>query len=140
VQNIRAVSAANGPNGELRCLIGGRDLRRVPFKGWVIIEPFGTTDGSVRSFCIMQRDEVRVTSIYAPCYRLDNGKRVGRSLIVAKDVQGYCGITATSAIRPPAEGQRTVTEIIFRFYDITDLAMRRLFALSPIFSHHLRYR
>lgn len=59
VQRVRAVPAANGPNGELRCFVGGNDPRRVPYKGWVIIEPFGTADGSVRSFCIMQRVEVK---------------------------------------------------------------------------------
>jgi hypothetical protein len=59
VQNVRAVRVANGPNGELRCRIGGIDHRRVPYKGWVIIEPFGTADESVQSFCMMQRDEVR---------------------------------------------------------------------------------
>ncbi|KAH9994618.1 CAMK/CAMKL/CHK1 protein kinase [Russula vinacea] len=57
VQNVRAVRAVNGPSGELRCRIGGIDHRRVPYKGWVIIEPFGTADGSVQSFCMMQRDE-----------------------------------------------------------------------------------
>ena len=69
MQNVRAVQAVNGPNGELRCRIGALDHRRVPYKGWVIIEPFGTADGSVRSFCIMQRDEVKKTPtfIYASC-------------------------------------------------------------------------
>src|SRR6266404_263421 len=54
---VRAVRAVDGPNGELRCRIGALDARRVPFKGWAIVEPFATADGSVRSFCIMQRDE-----------------------------------------------------------------------------------
>lgn len=58
VQGIRAKRTADEPNGELRCRIGAFDHRRVPYKGWVIIEPFSTVDGSVRSFCIMQRDEV----------------------------------------------------------------------------------
>jgi len=57
VQGVRVKRAADGPNGELRCRIGALDHRRVPFKGWVIAEPFSTADGSVRSFCIMQRDE-----------------------------------------------------------------------------------
>jgi hypothetical protein len=56
VQNVRSVQAVNGPNGELRCRIGGFDHRRVQYKGWVIIEPFAKAD--VRSFCVMQRDEV----------------------------------------------------------------------------------
>jgi len=60
VQGIRAKRAIDGPNGELRCRIGALDHRRVPFKGWVIVEPFSTADGGVRSFCIMQRDEVKV--------------------------------------------------------------------------------
>ena len=34
------------------------DRRHVPLKGWVIAEPFSMADGSVGSFCIMQRDEV----------------------------------------------------------------------------------
>ncbi|KAH9003291.1 CAMK/CAMKL/CHK1 protein kinase [Lactarius hatsudake] len=55
--SVRAVRAPNGPSGELRCRIGAFDARRVPYKGWVIVEPFITADGSVRSFCIMQRDE-----------------------------------------------------------------------------------
>ncbi|KAI9454195.1 CAMK/CAMKL/CHK1 protein kinase [Russula earlei] len=56
---VLAVGAARVDelNGELRCRIGGLDHRRVPFRGWVIIEPFDTADGSVRSFCVMQRDE-----------------------------------------------------------------------------------
>lgn len=89
MQNVRAVRAVNGPSGELRCRIGGIDHRRVPYKGWVIIEPFGTADGSVQSFCMMQRDEVRshfylrVALTFWRCV-----KRVGRSHIVAKDVQG----------------------------------------------------
>ncbi len=56
--SVRAVRAVNGPNGELRCRIGTLDARRVPLKGWAIVEPFATADGSVRSLCIMQRDEV----------------------------------------------------------------------------------
>ena len=91
MQNVRAVRVANGPNGELRCRIGGIDHRRVPYKGWVIIEPFGTADESVQSFCMMQRDEVRshlslylrIVLTFWRCV-----KRVGRSHIVAKDVQG----------------------------------------------------
>ncbi|KAI0288298.1 CAMK/CAMKL/CHK1 protein kinase [Russula brevipes] len=55
VQKVRSVPAVNGPNGELRCRIGGFDHRRVQYKGWVIIEPFAKAD--VRSFCVMQRDE-----------------------------------------------------------------------------------
>jgi len=55
VQKVRSVQAVNGPNGELRCRIGGFDHRRVQYKGWVIIEPFAKAD--VRSFCVMQRDE-----------------------------------------------------------------------------------
>ncbi|KAI9457642.1 CAMK/CAMKL/CHK1 protein kinase [Lactarius psammicola] len=55
--SVRAVRAVNGPNGELRCRIGALDARRVPLKGWAIVEPFATADGNVRSLCIMQRDE-----------------------------------------------------------------------------------
>jgi serine/threonine-protein kinase CHEK1 len=58
VQGVRAVRTADGSNGELRCRIGGLDHRHVPFKGWVIIELFDTANGSVRSFSVMQRDEV----------------------------------------------------------------------------------
>ncbi|KAH9991959.1 CAMK/CAMKL/CHK1 protein kinase [Russula compacta] len=54
LQDVRAVRA---DNGELRCRIGASDHRRVPFRGWVIVEPFATADGSVRSFCVMQRDK-----------------------------------------------------------------------------------
>lgn len=64
--SIRAVRAVNGPNGELRCRIGGLDARRVPFKGWAIVESFATAEGSVRSFCIMQRDEVILSPLYQP--------------------------------------------------------------------------
>ena len=63
MQGIRAKRAANGPDGELRCRIGALDHRHVPYKGWVIVEPFSTVDGSVQSFCIMQRDEV-INSCY----------------------------------------------------------------------------
>lgn len=57
-QSIRTVRSVNGPNGELRCRIGALDARRVPFKGWAIVEPFVMANGSARSFCVMQRDEV----------------------------------------------------------------------------------
>ena len=60
-QDIRAVRAVDGPYGELRCRIGKLDHRRVPYKGWVSVEPFSTTDRSARSFCLMQRDEVIIT-------------------------------------------------------------------------------
>ena len=110
MQNVRTVQAVNGPNGELRCRIGALDHRRVPYKGWVIIEPFGTADGSVRSFCIMQRDEVKKKNPPLSTPHAEDEKRAGRSHIMAKDVQGYCAITATRAIRPPPEGQRTVSE------------------------------
>jgi len=55
--SFRTVRAVNGLNGELRRRIGGLDARRVPVKGWAIVESFATAQGSVRSFCIMQRDE-----------------------------------------------------------------------------------
>lgn len=55
--SVRAVRAVNGPKGELRCRIGASDARRVPYKGWAIVESFATADGSMRSLCIMQRDE-----------------------------------------------------------------------------------
>lgn len=57
MQGVRTKRAADGPDGELRWRIGALDHRRVPFKGWVIAEPFSMADGSVGSFCIMQRDE-----------------------------------------------------------------------------------
>jgi len=56
-QNVRAVRAANGLYGELRCLIGGSDHRRVPFKGWVVVEP-AFRSGVRFSGCVMQRDQV----------------------------------------------------------------------------------
>lgn len=62
--SVRVVRAVNGPNGELRCRIGGLDARRVPYKGWATVEPSAMADGTVRSFCIMQRDEV----IHSPVY------------------------------------------------------------------------
>ncbi|KAI0247400.1 CAMK/CAMKL/CHK1 protein kinase [Lactifluus subvellereus] len=55
--SVRTVRSVDGPNGELRCRIGALDARRQPFKGWAIVEPFATADGSVWSFCVMQRDE-----------------------------------------------------------------------------------
>ncbi|KAF8269432.1 kinase-like domain-containing protein [Lactarius quietus] len=55
--SIRAVRASDGSNGELRCRIGTLDARRVPLKGWAIVESFATAEGSARSLCIMQRDE-----------------------------------------------------------------------------------
>ena len=58
--------AVNGPNGELRCRIGALDARRVPVKGWAIVESFAMAQGSVRSFCIMQRDEVILSPLYVP--------------------------------------------------------------------------
>jgi len=57
VQDVRTKRAVDGPDGQLRCRIGALDHRRVPFKGWVIVEPFSTPDRSAQSFCIMQRDE-----------------------------------------------------------------------------------
>jgi len=56
-QGVRAARAVDDSNGEWRYRVGGLDHRRMPFKGWVIVEPFDTADCSVRSFCLMQRDE-----------------------------------------------------------------------------------
>lgn len=44
-----------------RIRIGGFDARRVMFKGWVELEPFKWRDVD-GSFCVMQRDQVRVWS------------------------------------------------------------------------------
>jgi hypothetical protein len=62
-------------------------------------------------------------------------KRIGRPIIVAEDVQEYSTITGTCAICPPPEGQRIV-RVYFRYYDITDLAMRP--DSPPFFGHYHR--
>lgn len=43
----------------LRLRVGGFDRRKVMFKGWVELENFRYT-GTEGSFCIMQRDDVRL--------------------------------------------------------------------------------
>jgi serine/threonine-protein kinase Chk1 len=58
VQGARVKRVANEPGGGLRCRISALDHRHMPVKGGVIIEPFSTVDGSVGSFCIMERDMV----------------------------------------------------------------------------------
>jgi hypothetical protein len=47
--------------GSLRLRIGGYDKRKVMFKGWIELEPF-TYRGMEGSFCVMQRDIVRVSA------------------------------------------------------------------------------
>lgn len=44
----------------LRLRVGGFDRRREMFKGWVEVEKF-THRGEEGSFCVMQRDQVRVS-------------------------------------------------------------------------------
>ncbi|KAI0260770.1 kinase-like domain-containing protein [Gloeopeniophorella convolvens] len=58
-QGVRAVRApgVGGGGGALWSRVGALDARRVPLKGWVVVEPFLSADGSVQSFCVMQRDE-----------------------------------------------------------------------------------
>jgi serine/threonine-protein kinase Chk1 len=48
--------------GALRLRIGGQDARKEVFRGWVEVEPFEYR-GSHGSFCVMQKDNVRETSI-----------------------------------------------------------------------------
>lgn len=51
---------------QYRLRIGGFDKRKVMFKGWVEVEPFEYR-GSDGSFCVMQRDEVRVMQLFFFC-------------------------------------------------------------------------
>jgi serine/threonine-protein kinase CHEK1 len=74
-QSIRTVRPVDGPNGELRCRIGAFDARRVPFKGWAIVEPF--VSGSARSFCVMQRDEVTNSFPLTLCMHIYGARRTG---------------------------------------------------------------
>ena len=64
--SVRTVRIENGPSGELRCRIGSFDARRVAYKGWAIVESFVTADGSMRSLCIMQRDQVIIPPSLLP--------------------------------------------------------------------------
>jgi hypothetical protein len=121
MQNVRAVQAVNGSNGELRSRIGALDHRRVPYKGWVIVEPFGTADGSVRSFCIMQRDEVKKNHLYLRLvlmfWRLETRR------VIPYRGEGCSRLLcnrSNSCNTSSAEGSEDRERVYFRSYDITD--------------------
>ena len=46
-----------GDEGTLHLRVGGKDMRREVFKGWIDIEPW-TRYGDPASFCVMRRDSV----------------------------------------------------------------------------------
>lgn len=50
----------------LRLRVGGYDLRKQMFKGWIEVEPF-VYQGTEGSFCVMQRDQVCVSSGSVRC-------------------------------------------------------------------------
>ncbi|KAH8814598.1 CAMK/CAMKL/CHK1 protein kinase [Flagelloscypha sp. PMI_526] len=62
----------------LRLRVGGRDMRKLCFKGWVNIEPF-MYGGSPGSFCSMQRDEGNPIS----------WRQLWKALITSPDVKPY---------------------------------------------------
>ena len=49
----------------LRLRVGGHDLRKEMFKGWVEVERF-VYRSSEGSFCVMKRDEVSLTWLFFP--------------------------------------------------------------------------
>ena len=46
-----------GEEGTLRLRVGGKDMRKEVFKGWIDIEPW-MRPGYPASFCVMRRDIV----------------------------------------------------------------------------------
>ena len=52
-------------SGMLRMRIGGKDRRKIVFKGWVQVENF-TYAGREGSFCVMDRDDVRLSTFRNP--------------------------------------------------------------------------
>ena len=62
---VKSKPAAPEPSApeRLRLRVGGYDLRKQMFKGWIEVEPF-VYQGAEGSFCVMQRDQVR--SFYKP--------------------------------------------------------------------------
>lgn len=115
------MQAVNGPNGELRCRIGALDHRRVPYKGWVIVEPFGTADGSVRSFCIMQRDEVKKSDLslrlVLTFWRLQTHRVIPyRGEGCSRLLCNHSNSRNTSS----AEGSEGREQVYFRYYGIAD--------------------
>ena len=54
--------SANVNDIVLRLRVGGFDLRKQVFKGWVLVERFEYR-GAFGSFCVMQRDQVRKKQI-----------------------------------------------------------------------------
>lgn len=72
----------------LRLRVGGYDLRKQMFKGWIEVEPF-IYHGDEGSFCVMQRDQVCL------CYLLRKGLLrsdyviLGKPNIMATTVEGY---------------------------------------------------
>lgn len=55
------VDEGEGTEKFFRMRIGGHDKRRVMFKGWVVLEHFSYAEHK-GSFCVMQRDRVRVNA------------------------------------------------------------------------------
>lgn len=58
-QSLNNTASGGGevPSEVLRLRVGGFDLRKQVFKGWVVVEQFEYR-GSIGSFCVMQRDQV----------------------------------------------------------------------------------
>ena len=48
--------------GNICVRVGGRDKRKLMFKGWIELEDF-EYDGEKGSFCVMKRDQVRPDDI-----------------------------------------------------------------------------
>lgn len=55
----RVAPPREGQEGQIRIRVGGSDGRKERFKGWVTLDRF-TYRGAHGSFCVMQRDIVRL--------------------------------------------------------------------------------
>lgn len=79
LEALQALGVKCKPGAEsaesIRLRVGGFDRRKEMFKGWVEVEPFSYR-GSEGSFCVMQRDQVwlsteleSTTTILICCHR-----------------------------------------------------------------------
>ena len=78
----------------LRLRVGGHDLRKEMFKGWVEVERFVYRSGE-GSFCVMKRDEVSLRDFFlCVSWRTDRFFRnffeiiLGKSYLMATTVEG----------------------------------------------------
>lgn len=94
--------------GMLRVRVGGKDRRKIVFKGWVQVENF-TYAGREGSFCVMDRDDVCQIphSKFTMCggFLTDAcGRLLGKPHIVATAMESIDRVSGCGTTRPTQVG------------------------------------